>query len=93
MSKRVAAILLILSLCHGVFAASESPEHAPANKIPIELHENLAPVLIANVDGIDVRLQFDLGDRTPLVLQQSVLDSIKAVPTGETSKLQGTDGV
>jgi hypothetical protein len=82
-----------------VFAASESPEHGQrelagsTDRIPIELHENLAPVLVANVDGIGVRLQFDLGDRTPLVLQQSVLDAIKAVPTGEISRLQGTDGV
>lgn len=42
---------------------------------------------------MEVRLQFDLGDSTPLVLQQSVLDSIEAVPTGDTSKYQGTDGV
>jgi hypothetical protein len=37
-------------------------------------------------------LQFDLGDSTTLVLQQSALDAIKAAPTGETVKMQGTDG-
>jgi len=102
--KRVLSTLFVLSLFHAVFATSE-PEHTSkvstqspaaagsANQIPIQLHGNLAPVLVANIDGMEVRLQFDLGDSAPLVLQQNVLDSIKAVPTGDSSKLQGTEGV
>jgi hypothetical protein len=103
-SKLVLFTLLFISLFQVVLATSGPSEHADvapiqssvaesSNKISIELHEKLAPVLVANVDGIEVRLQFDLGDRTPLVLRQSVLDSIKAVPTGETAKFQGTGGV
>jgi hypothetical protein len=72
---------------------TQTPVAGSAIRIPIEMHENLAPVLIANVDGVEVRLQLDTGDRTPLVLPQSVLDLIKAVPTGDSSKFQGVDGV
>ena len=82
-SKRVLAALLALTLLHA----------ASASTIPIELHENLAPVLVVDIDGHAVRLQFDLGDRTSLVLQQSALDLIKAVPTGKSAQMQGIDGV
>ena len=93
MSPRALSILFVLALCR---AALATPASAPQTlyvgstiTIPIQLHENLTRVLVANIDGMDVPLQFDLGDRTPLVLQQPVLDSIKAVPTGDASKLRG----
>jgi hypothetical protein len=69
-----------------------TPAVVGAERIPLELHGNLAPVLVAKVDGVNVRLQFDLGNARPLVLQQGVLDAIKAVPTGESARLQGADG-
>lgn len=91
--------LLVLPHFHSVLALSNAPESSAspaaagsANKIPIELRENF-PLLVATVDGIDVPLQFDLGNGSPLVLQQSVLDLIKAVPTGESSKFQDPKGV
>jgi len=70
------------------------PAGAPLaeNNIPIELRGNF-PILVATVDGIDVPLKFDLGDASPLILQQGVLDQINAVPTGETSKFRGVNGV
>jgi hypothetical protein len=99
MSNCVSLALLVLLLFRSTVAlssaqeASESPAAAgSANEIPIELRENF-PLLVATVDGIDVPLQFDLGNGSALVLQQSVLDLIKAVPTGESSKFQDPMGV
>ena len=99
MTRSSHSALLILALFRSVLALSSEPgaleppvAHLTANKIPIELRENF-PILVATVDGIDVQLKFDLGDSTDLVLQQSVLDHIKAVPTGESAKFQGLYGV
>jgi hypothetical protein len=64
----------------------------PPNIVPIELEGDRPPILTLKVNGVSVRVRFDSGDRTALVLQQSVLDSIHAVPTGESVKLQGLDG-
>ena len=58
---------------------------------PIELRDNF-PLLTVQVDGIDVRLKFDLGDGDKLALQQSLLDRIGALPTGETARLKGLYG-
>lgn len=103
MGKRALSSLFAFLIFNAALATSDSVGHASvtptqntvaqsANKIPIELHEDLAPVLVANIDGIEVPLQFDLGDSTSLVLQQSVLDSIGAVPTGDSPRVQGIDG-
>lgn len=104
-SKRTVWAVLVVSLTH---AAPVTPQHAenastgptptptatePANRIPLELHRNLAPVLVANIDGAQVRLQVDLGNGNALMLRQSVLDSINAVRTGESANFQGLDGV
>jgi hypothetical protein len=89
---RLVSALLAFAIIPAAVAVTPSPVVSHTNTIPIQLHENLAPVLFANIDGMDVPLQFDLGDRSPLMLQQSVLDSIKAAPTGEASHLQGVDG-
>lgn len=86
MRGRARLLALLISLFYAGLATS-------ADRIPLELNQNLAPVLVANVDGVNVRLQFDLGNRDALVLQQAVLDSIHAVPTGESAKYQGVDGV
>jgi hypothetical protein len=77
---------------HGYSAFAQKDVESNLNTIALELRDNLAPVLIAKIDGVEVPLQFDLGDRTPLILQRRALDAIKAVPTGESIKLQGTDG-
>lgn len=99
MNERVLSGLLLLALFHSVLAHSSAPESTEspaaagsANQIPIELRENFA-LLVAKVDGIDVPLQFDLGNSAALTLHQSVLDLIKAVPTGESTKLQDPRGV
>ena len=63
-----------------------------ASQIPIELQGNRPPILTATVDGMPVRLRFDLGDGTALVLQKAVLEKIHAKPTGKTARMQGVDG-
>jgi hypothetical protein len=78
-------LALTLSLLHAATGAT-------ANRIPLEIHKDFASVLTAKVDGVNVRLQFDLGSSNALMLQKGVIDSIKAVPTGESVKLQGVDG-
>lgn len=76
-----------------VLAVLAHPQVSSAeNKIPLEVREKHPPRIAVNVDGMEVQLQFDLGDSTQLVLQKSVLDSIQAVPTGESVKGQGVDG-
>lgn len=92
MSPRSFSALFVFAIIPAAVAVTQTPIVSYTNTVPIQLHENLAPVLLANIDGLQVPLQFDLGDRTPLMLQQSVLDSIKAAPTGETTHLQGVDG-
>jgi hypothetical protein len=76
-----------LLLLHTACALSSEP-----TKIPIEIRDNF-PILVATVDGIEVPLKFDLGDSESLVLQQEILDRVKAVPTGETARLRGFYGV
>jgi predicted aspartyl protease len=44
------------------------------------------PILIAKIDGMDVPLVLDTGDASTVALRQSVLDQVKAVPTGESFK-------
>ena len=86
--------LFLFSLLVAQLAFSNETQAAnAANTVPIEVREKQPPRLAVKVDGIEVQLQFDLGDSTPLVLQKSVLDSIEAVPTGESTRRQGVDGV
>jgi hypothetical protein len=87
MGRYVGLFLIILSLACKPVAAEPS-----SITIPIELHENRAPFLVVDMGGKPVRLQFDLGDSTALVLQRSALDSAKAVPTGQSVKMRGIDG-
>lgn len=61
-------------------------------EIPITLQNDLAPILTVEIGDTRVRLRFDLGDRTPLVLQKSVLDAAHAVPTGTYANAIGLDG-
>ena len=88
LTSRARTLVLSLPLIYAGLAQAEPAGH----RISLELHKNFAAVLDAKVDGVKVRLQFDLGSSNALVLQQGVLDSIEAVPTGESIKLQGVDG-
>jgi hypothetical protein len=92
-TKVVAAVACFVSYCNCPNAFTQESVHNNTHTVALEMHDNLAPVLIANIGGNNVALQFDLGSRNDLILQQSVLDAIKAVPTGDTIKQQGTDGV
>lgn len=92
-TKALAAVACFACGCNCYGAFAQEDVGGPVNTVALELHDNLAPVLIAKLGGIEVPLQFDLGDRNELVLQRSVLDAINAAPTGESIKQQGTDGV
>ena len=104
MSKHILSALILVPLSGVVQAASEPSEQAIRHArqdpnrsgapitIPLELRDNFA-FLVATVDGVDVRLKFDLGSSSALLLQQSVVDRIKAVPHGEHAKFQSIDGV
>jgi Aspartyl protease len=53
--------------------------------VPIRLIGNFA-VVIANIDGSEVPLVFDSGSSVSVSLTQAVIDRVKALPTGETSR-------
>jgi hypothetical protein len=89
----LAVVACFACYCNCASAFAKEDEQGGVNAVALELHDNLAPVLIAKFGGTEVPLQFDLGTSNALVLQKSVLDSIKAVPTGESIKQQGTGGV
>ena len=59
--------------------------------VPIELR-NHTSIVVATIEGQGVPLVFDLGDQTAVKLDQSVLDRIKAVPTGKSTKEVGLKG-
>jgi hypothetical protein len=76
------ALLALLLMCRSVAGAAEgNPSHL--TRIRLELDGTRAPILVATVDGMPVRLRFDLGDATSLVLQKTVLDKVHATPTGK----------
>lgn len=92
-AELLAAVACFACYCNCYSAFANVADQGTVNTVALELHDNLAPVLIANLGGTDVPLQFDLGTSNALVLQKSVLDAIKAAPTGESIKQQGTGGV
>jgi len=85
----LAFLICILTAC-GSLVLHDAP--STGDTVTLTLRSPDAPVLIAKMDDVDVPLWFDLGDSTPLTLQKSILDAIKAVPTGQSIKLQGIDG-
>jgi hypothetical protein len=93
---RSTANLLLAATC--AFACSSCgvaqlhPTQDPKDSIALELRDPDAPVLRVKVGDMEVPLWLDLGDSSFLTLQKSVLDAIKAVPTGDSVKLQGIDG-
>jgi hypothetical protein len=59
--------------------------------VPLKLIGHF-PVVTARIDGNDVPLTFDLGDRSALVLSQKVLDRVKTLPTSETHRSKDVQG-
>lgn len=86
----VSKLALSLLALVPVFGCALAAERAPV-VIPLELRDRY-PFLTATVGDVDVKLKFDLGDRSALVLQEDTLERIVAIPTGETSRFQGVDG-
>jgi hypothetical protein len=75
-----APMLLVTSLIALDCAASDRPI-----VVPIKLLGNFA-VVTANIDGSDVPLVFDSGSSASVSLTQEVIDRVKALPTGESSR-------
>lgn len=92
----VVAATSIVALARLAHAASGSERLTGATAepviVPIEIRDNF-PILMANVNGLEIPLKFDLGDGDSLVLQEAVLDQLGATATGETAKMRGIDGV
>src|SRR5258708_4710064 len=78
------SLILLGAYFSADFAMADSPV-----VVPIRLLQNF-PVLSADIGGIAVPLQFDSGNSGTVALTQTILDQVKAVPTGEVS--QGIDG-
>lgn len=53
--------------------------------LPIKLLGNF-PVVIVKIDGSNVPLVFDSGNSAPVALTQTVIDRVKAVSTGNTTR-------
>jgi aspartyl protease len=85
--KRFLLLFALLPLFSRALAAGREPI-----VLPLELRDKF-PFLTVNVDGTEVKLKFDLGSGSALILQESTLDRIEAVPTGESESFQGLDGV
>ena len=85
-SLRFALVALLMDAAASVAATGSSP-----NTVPLQLRRHF-PIIVANIDGLDVPLVFDSGDESTVALHQSVLDDIKAVPTKESERLQFSKG-
>jgi len=68
----------------GALVALGSARASTPVVVPLRLDSRF-PIVIAKVDGLDVPLILDTGGSASVVLQQPVLDRIKAVPTGGES--------
>jgi hypothetical protein len=64
---------------------------ASSTTVPMQLRGNY-PVIIAQIDGIDVPLVFDLPDESALALSQTVIDRIRTSPAGETHRARDAMG-
>jgi hypothetical protein len=73
-------IILVASILALDCAAADRPI-----VVPITLLGNSAVVTV-NIDGNDVPLVFDSGSSGSVALTQAVIDRVKALPTGETSR-------
>lgn len=63
---------------------------SPEIVLPLKLAGHF-PIVMAKVDGLDVPLIFGTGDSLAVVLQQSVIDHIKAAPAPPDATSMGLD--
>lgn len=75
----------LLAMLATVFGSWSSAAADRPVVVPIRLLGNF-PVVIVNIGGNDVPLVFDSGNSGSVALTQAVIDRVKALPTGETSK-------
>jgi len=76
---------LLLAMLVTVFGSWSSAAADLPVVVPIRLLGNF-PVVIVNIGDNDVPLVFDSGNSGSVALTQAVIDRVKALPTGETSK-------
>src|SRR6266404_5368620 len=76
---------LLLAMLVTVFGSWSSAAADRPVVVPIRLLGNF-PVVIVNIGGNDVPLVFASGNSGSVALTQAVIDRVKALPTGETSK-------
>ncbi len=81
-AKRWSPVLVMCFLAFNCEAAERSIV------LPITLQGNF-PILKVLIDGSEVPVIFDSGNSASVALTQSVIDRVKATPTGETA--QGLD--
>jgi hypothetical protein len=84
-TRKASVLSIVLAAAVGSATAS-SPV-----VVPVRLVDHF-PLVVAKIEGMDIALVFDLGDSSTVVLQQSVLDHINTVPTGESSKMPDARG-
>src|SRR3979409_1996126 len=75
---------LLLAMLVAAFDSGSSAADRPV-VVPIKLVSNF-PFVTVTIDGNDVPLVFDSGDSGSVALTQAVIDRVKAMPTGETSR-------
>ena len=74
-----------------VLAALASASASAQTVLPLRLVDHF-PIVVAKIDDQDIPLILNTGDSNSLVLKQSVLDRIKAMPTGKTIKGEDAKG-
>jgi hypothetical protein len=83
-----AAVVMLTATFVGSCA---SVARAKTVSVPIELVGNY-PILSVDIEGHKVRLMFDLGEDSALVLTRTALDEIKIAPTGADRDIADVKG-
>jgi hypothetical protein len=79
-------MLRCVFLGSGVAAAAAAPV-----TVPVELISNY-PIISADIDGHQVRLMFDLGEDSALVLTRTTLEELKIAPSGAGHSIADVKG-
>jgi hypothetical protein len=78
--SRAGSIVTLLLECALLGNDAVAAASRPA-AVPVDLVDNY-PIISADIDGHKVRLMFDLGEDSALVLTRTTLEELKIAPTG-----------